>query len=145
SVHQKLLAMDIFVLPSFNEGNSNAILEAMAAGLPVVSTRVGGTPMQVGPEGAGFLSTPGDIEGLATNISTLVRDPALCASLGQAMRVRAERHFDIRKIARTYAKAYSYLQEGKRNQIFEASDPIITDQGQPESIQGTPAASLEAA
>ncbi len=144
SVHQKLPAMDIFVLPSFNEGNSNAVLEAMAAGLPIVSTRVGGTHMQVGPEGAHFLSTPGDIEGLAINISTLVRDPVLRATLGQAMRARAERHFDIRMIACTYAKAYKYLKEGRRNQIFDVSDPIISDLDRVGSIQATAHASLQA-
>jgi glycosyltransferase involved in cell wall biosynthesis len=60
-VRARLATMDVFVLTSVREGNSNAILEAMCAGLPVVSTRVGGTPMLVGEEGSQLLVKPGDV------------------------------------------------------------------------------------
>src|SRR5690606_9344916 len=68
----RLPEMDIFVLPSYIEGNSNAVLEAMRAGLPVVATRVGGTEMQVGSEGAAFLTDPGKREDIAERLNTLI-------------------------------------------------------------------------
>ncbi len=125
AVRRRLSAMDIFVLPSENEGNSNAILEAMASGLPVVSTWVGGTPMQVGLEGAPFLIEPGDESGLATKLAQLIDNPALRAKLGAAMRRRVEMHFDISKVAQTYAKAYKLLVSGQRQNMYQLSDPVI--------------------
>ncbi len=124
-VRERLPTMDIFVLPSRNEGNSNAILEAMAAGLPIVSTPVGGTPMQVGPWGADLLVEPGDAHGLALKILKLIEDPVLRARLGQLMRQRVEEHFDIRAVARTYAAAYECLAAGERGRICQVSNPII--------------------
>ena len=101
-VRSHLPEMDVFVLPSQVEGNSNAVLEAMAAGLPIVSTRVGGTPMLVGHEGANFLCDPGDVDSLAANMLKLIRDPELRVQVGSAMRRRVERHFDISRVAQTY-------------------------------------------
>ncbi|MGO9483962.1 MAG: glycosyltransferase family 4 protein [Rhodomicrobium sp.] len=124
-VREKFASMDIFVLPSSNEGNSNAILEAMAAGLPIVSTRVGGTPMQVGPEGACMLGEPGDKDALKQNLRTLIQDVQLRVTLGAAMRHRAEVYFDIGKIAATYAEAYRLLLAGERDEIYKTSNPII--------------------
>lgn len=115
---------DALVLPSWREGNSNVILEAMAAGLPVISTRVGGTPMLVGPEGAAWLHEPGDVPGLATLLQRVV-DPAIRSHLGRAMRLRAEKHFDIKVIAQTYAAAYRKLIEGRYEDIGKLSNPVI--------------------
>ena len=125
NVRANLPAADMFVLPSSNEGNSNAILEAMAAGLPIVSTRVGGTPMQVGPEGADFLSQPGDREALIQSLLTLIETPELRAALGDAMRRRVERFFDITRVAATYAEAYKRLKAGERDEVYQASNPVI--------------------
>ncbi|MCH9664766.1 MAG: glycosyltransferase family 4 protein [Gammaproteobacteria bacterium] len=82
---------DIFVLPSYAEGNSNAILEAMASHLPIVSTRVGGTPALVGKEGDDFLVRPGDRLSLAERLLTLSSSEDLRVTLGEAMFSRAQR------------------------------------------------------
>jgi glycosyltransferase involved in cell wall biosynthesis len=128
-VRSQLPEMDVFVLPSRTEGNSNAVLEAMAAGLPIVSTRVGGTPMLVGIEGANFLCEPGDVDSIAANMLKLIRDPELRVQVGSAMRRRVERHFDISRVAQTYAAAYRFLTMGQRDRVNEASNPVILENG----------------
>lgn len=125
SVRDRLTQMDIFVLPSIIEGNSNAILEAMAAGLPVVSTRVGGTPMLVGAEGARFLVEPGDREGLRSRLLELIDDDLLRKRTGDAMRERIRVHFEIRRVAVTYAAAYDLIAAGKRDNVREIGNPVI--------------------
>lgn len=129
SVRERLEDMDVFVLTSNREGNSNAILEAMAAGLPIVSTRVGGTPMQVGAEGAQLLVEPGDIEGLSARLVALIGDAGLRRAYGAAMRARIAAHFDMQLVARTYAAAYRLLVASRRDQVIDIGNPIIT-QGQ---------------
>jgi glycosyltransferase involved in cell wall biosynthesis len=126
SVPERLRGMDVFVLPSHAEGNSNAILEAMAAGLPVVSTAVGGTPMLVGPEAA-YLVKPGDRAGLERHLVALARDPGARLAAGRAMRSRVERHFDMRRVAATYLEAYRRLAAGKRHTMEQVGDPLIKD------------------
>jgi glycosyltransferase involved in cell wall biosynthesis len=123
-----LSEMDVFVLPSSAEGNSNAILEAMAAGLPIVSTRVGGTPMLVGKDGAEFLCLPGDKDTLVANLLKLIKNRELRAKIGVAMRHRVERHFDIHRVAQTYVSAYRFLASGQRERVNEASNPIILEE-----------------
>lgn len=126
-VRDRLSEMDIFVLPSRAEGNSNAILEAMAAGLPIVSTRVGGTPMLVGMEGAESLCEPGDEDALATRLLKLIRDRMLREQIGAAMRRRAEQYFDIHRVARTYVAAYQRLAAGQRDRVGEMSNPVVAE------------------
>jgi len=126
AVRDRLADMDVFVLTSEREGNSNAILEAMAAGLPVVSTRVGGTPMQVGQEGAHFLVEPGDRDALCARLLELIEDATLRERVGRAMRERILLHFDIRRVARTYAAAYGLLAANRRHEIGGIGNPIIT-------------------
>lgn len=127
SVRDRLGEMDIFVLPSKAEGNSNAILEAMAAGLPVVSTRVGGTPMLVGAEGARFLIEPGDRAGLISRLLELVEDIGLRQRIGASMRQRVLDHFDIQRVAIAYAAAYDLLKVGEYERIGELANPVITN------------------
>lgn len=73
---------DIFVLPSFNEGQPLAILEAMAAGLPVIATTVGAIPATVTDGMGGLLVEPGDVQSLSSAIQRLVDDPDLRLKMG---------------------------------------------------------------
>ncbi|MEN8131640.1 MAG: glycosyltransferase family 4 protein [Pseudomonadota bacterium] len=123
----RLPELDIFVLPSRAEGNSNAILEAMAVGLPIVSTPVGGTPMLVGEEGGPFLCPPGDANALSSLLLRLIKDRSLRVATGMAMRRRAEQYFDIKRVAHTYAKAYGLLTAGQRDRVGKVSNPVVVE------------------
>jgi glycosyltransferase involved in cell wall biosynthesis len=120
-----LQAADIFVLPSYAEGNSNAILEAMAMGLPIVSTLVGGTEMMVGPEGRRFLLHPGDRNALQERLIELLRDGATRCRLSNAMRSRIEQHFDMPAVADSYIKAYRALLKNDLVQLGQASTDLF--------------------
>jgi glycosyltransferase involved in cell wall biosynthesis len=112
-----LRSMDIFVLPSLWEGMPNAILEAMAAGLPVVATNVGGTPEVVVDGETGFLVPPRDPEALANAIQRLIDDPELRKKFGQAGRERVERHFTIQETVRKTEELYLRLLAEKGIQV----------------------------
>lgn len=84
-----LPALDLFVLASRNEGMGRALVEAMAAGLPVAATSVGGVPEVLEEGRAGILVPPGDAEALAAAISRLAGDERLAAHLGRRARARA--------------------------------------------------------
>jgi glycosyltransferase involved in cell wall biosynthesis len=86
----------LFVLPSYNEGLPMAVLEAMAAGLAVISTPVGGIPEVVKDGYNGFLVRPGDIGALAEKLSILSNDPHLCEVMGKRGREIAERELDVK-------------------------------------------------
>jgi glycosyltransferase involved in cell wall biosynthesis len=80
--------MQVVCLTSHTEGTPNVVLEAMAAGRPVVATRVGGVPELIADGINGLLVEPGDVEGLARAITRLLNDPDLAqrlASAGQQM------------------------------------------------------------
>lgn len=87
---------NLFILPSYNEGLPMAILEAMTAGMAVVSTPVGGIPEVVRDGYNGFLVQPGNIDALAEKLEILVRDPKLCQIMGQRSREIIERELDVK-------------------------------------------------
>lgn len=84
----------VYVQPSVSEGMANSILEAMACGLPVVATRVGGTPEVVEDGVSGLLVPPKDPAALATALVTLLADSALRVAMGSAGRKRVVRQFN---------------------------------------------------
>jgi glycosyltransferase involved in cell wall biosynthesis len=86
---------DVFVLSSLSEGMPVSILEAMAAGLPVVASAVPGLEEVVLDGETGFLATPGDAAALAEKLGELVDDPDRRSSFGAAGRARAEEHFSL--------------------------------------------------
>lgn len=88
-----LSAVDLCVHCSESEGFPNAILEAMAAGLPVVATDIPGIREAVGPEGYRFLVPHGDAKVLADRIVELFRDLTICSSLGDKMQQRVHEKF----------------------------------------------------
>jgi glycosyltransferase involved in cell wall biosynthesis len=85
----ELQGAGVFALPSYGEGLPMALLEAMAAGVPVVATSIGGIPEAVTDGVEGFLVPPGDIAGLAARLRTLLDNPDLAARMGAAARERA--------------------------------------------------------
>jgi len=105
-VPELLNAMDVFVLPSLKEGMSNTLLEAMASGLPVVATRVGGNPEIVEDTNSGWLFAPMDIADLADRLTRLTSDPGLRRVLGCAARQRVVTHFDLKQMFENYRKMY---------------------------------------
>jgi glycosyltransferase involved in cell wall biosynthesis len=99
-------AADIFVLGSDYEGNPLSVIEAMAAGLPIVSTAVGGVPelLQNGKEG--FIVQPGNADGLSEAMVTLLNDSNLRRMMGVAAAVRAKAKFDVSAMVRAYEQLY---------------------------------------
>lgn len=79
--------LDVFVLPSFAEGTSKSVIEAMAHGLPIITTNVGGLPDLITSD-AGILIPPGDSAALAAAMQRLASDPALRKRMGLAARER---------------------------------------------------------
>jgi glycosyltransferase involved in cell wall biosynthesis len=100
-----LAAADIFVNSSVSEGISLTILEGMAASLPVVATRVGGTP-EVVDETCGILVPARDAAALAVAIEQLASDPGRREQLGRAGRSRVARHFTMDRMVGDYARVY---------------------------------------
>jgi glycosyltransferase involved in cell wall biosynthesis len=99
---------DMFVFPSRADTLPLVILEAMASGLPVVSTRVGGIPYQVTPN-TGILVEPDDARGLADALTRLCSDAALRHSLGDAARERVCRLFDWQVSAQHAVEVYQQV------------------------------------
>lgn len=99
----------IFVLPSYHEGLPMSVLEAMAYGLPVVTSPVGGIPEAVRDGEEGFLIEPGDVKALADRLSRLLADPALRARMGDAARARAAAHFGASAIVTRWLSLYQQL------------------------------------
>jgi len=102
-------SLDCFVLPSLAEGISNTILEAMATGLPVVATDVGGNAELVVSGRTGAIVRAGDVEAMALWILRLADDPAQAAAMGRAGQERAEREFSLQAMVAAYQALYERL------------------------------------
>lgn len=106
-----LAAGDMFVLSSAWEGVPLALMEAMAAGLPVVATAVGGVPELVEEGVTGALAPAGDTAALAAAIASLACDPARRFAMGRAAAARAVQ-FDVRDMVGSYAALFERLCQG---------------------------------
>lgn len=107
-----LAAADLFVLSSRSEGLPLSILEAMAVGLPVVASGVGGVPEVVVEGETGLLVPPGDPQSLADAIERLLDDSALRRRLGAAGRIRVAEQFDLASAQRAHLDLYLSLVAG---------------------------------
>jgi sugar transferase (PEP-CTERM/EpsH1 system associated) len=108
-VPQLLRAMDIFVLPSLAEGISNTVLEAMASALPVVATRVGGTPELVTEGVTGMMVPTADPVAMAERLKTYVENPELRTDHGRAGRKRVKENFSLEIMVERYLSVYDSL------------------------------------
>jgi glycosyltransferase involved in cell wall biosynthesis len=105
-------AFDLVAVPSHVEPLGNATLEAMAAGIPVVGSRVGGIPEMVADGETGLLVPPRDAMALAEALCRLINDPVLRQSYGAAARSRAESHFSLSLHADRLQATYDRLLGG---------------------------------
>jgi glycosyltransferase involved in cell wall biosynthesis len=104
-----LAAADLFVLPSHEEGLPNALLEAMAHGVPVIATAVGGTPEAVEDGVSGLLVPPRDPGALAKAMTALLSDPPAARRLGQMGRARVARSFTLDRMVKETEDLYCAL------------------------------------
>jgi len=99
-------ACDIFVLPSFGEGDPIALKEALASGKPLIGTKVGGIPAQIKDGWNGFLVETGNERQLVEKIKYLIDNPEERERMGENSRKLAREEFDWKKIAERYLKVY---------------------------------------
>lgn len=105
---------DIFAIPSRAEGQPIALLEAMAAGLPVIASRVGSVPEVVQPTN-GFLVEPGDVEALVTAIARLARDARLRETQGRFSAEEASKKYRLSRVMDEIDAVYHDLMQGQHD------------------------------
>ncbi len=111
-IPELMAAMDIFVLPSLGEGFSNTLLEAMATGLPVVATHVGGNPELVRAGVTGTLVPSANVETMAQALLNYARNPAQRQLHGLAARKLVEQHYSLNAMMRGYLSVYDLVLKG---------------------------------
>jgi L-malate glycosyltransferase len=107
----------VSVMPSLNEALSNVLLESMAAGAPIVATRVGGTPEAIADGETGLLVPANDPKALSEAIARLLKDADLAAALGRAARRSAESGFTLSRMVATTEQLYRDLLAQKRTRV----------------------------
>jgi glycosyltransferase involved in cell wall biosynthesis len=104
--------LDVFVLPSLNEGMGRVLLEAMASGKPIVASNVGGIPDLVKDGQNGFLVRPGDVNGLSLAIKKLIEDKELRVKMGAKGRTMAQ-SYGVEEMIRKIDDLYTALYQEK--------------------------------
>jgi glycosyltransferase involved in cell wall biosynthesis len=111
--HPLLAESDVFVLPSRNEGFSNALIEAMAAGLPCIATRVGSNAEAMQDGVSGFLIDSEDHEALAERLLQVLRDPRAARRMGRYARATVIERFSMNAMVDRLMDIYDELGEGR--------------------------------
>jgi sugar transferase (PEP-CTERM/EpsH1 system associated) len=112
NVPELLRAADVYALTSLNEGISNTILEAMASGLPVIATNVGGNPELVSDQQTGALVPSGQADLLARAMTRYVEDTGLRRAHAQAARTLVLKEFTLERMVERYLALYDELLAG---------------------------------
>jgi glycosyltransferase involved in cell wall biosynthesis len=117
---------DVFAFPSFMEASPNAVLEAMAAALPIVASNVGGIPEVVTHGRNGLLVPPRNAQALAAGIVRVLDDPAHAAALGTAARQTAADNFSFERMVAEFERLYrselsSRAADGRRDTALKAT------------------------
>lgn len=120
-VESVLAALDVFVLSSVSEGLSNTILEAMATGLPVVATRVGGADELVVDGETGLLIPAGSPRDMAAALNRVLQNGSMRLAMGRAGRKRVEEEFALTGMVRQYESLYVDLARVKCGGLFARS------------------------
>jgi glycosyltransferase involved in cell wall biosynthesis len=102
-------AMDVFVLSSDYEGSPLSVIEAMASGLPIVSTAAGGVPDLFESGREGFIVRPRDVQGLSASMVFLLGNREARQSMGMAAARRARENFDVSRMVQAYERLYENL------------------------------------
>lgn len=108
-IHEIMPGFDVLVLPSLNEGMGRVLVEAMAAGVPIVASNVGGIPDLVKHGENGLLVPPADVAALREAVRTLIDDPPLRERMGRKGRNMCHR-FDIKSMVNKISEVYETLQ-----------------------------------
>jgi len=121
-INEYLQVSDLFILPSYHEGLSNSLLEAMACGLPVISTRVGGSIDVIEDGINGLLVDVGNEEQLIYVISSVLNDTSMAVRLGENARKTVVERYNLDKIVETYVKLYSELDRAGNSLLQDADE-----------------------
>jgi glycosyltransferase involved in cell wall biosynthesis len=113
-LRDRLRELDLFVLPSRDENLPMALLEAMAAAVPVVATRVGGVPELIEDGVSGRVVSPERVEPLATAIAELLADPERRLTLARAGATRVAERFAIADVGRRMVRVYERALDGRQ-------------------------------
>jgi L-malate glycosyltransferase len=119
----RLAAADIFVLPSRSEAFPNAVLEAMAAGLPIVASAVGGILELIDDGRTGLLTPAGDPTALADRLMQMMSNPDFANRLGAAARAEAHAHYSFERMVSAFDDLY--LSELTRRGFIDVKDPQL--------------------
>ena len=122
-VPARLGEADVFVLPSRSEAFPNAVLEAMAAGLPIVASATGGILELISDGQTGLLAPPGDPAALAERLCRVLADTAFAARLGEAARLEAHARYSFDRMVGAFEQLY--VTELSRRGIVAAAEPEL--------------------
>ena len=123
--------MDLMVLPSWREGFPNAVLEAAATGLPVITTECTGSRDSVVPEVTGLLIPPGYPEAISEAVLKLLRDPARRWCMGQAARAWVCAHYADEHVLRLATEFYTSLLKPLAGSKQQLAHRLTRDSGEP--------------